>query len=326
VDEASSKYVDQIATQRLINDKLKNVHHSPDYSLAAINTSFRDFKHLSLKPVDVIETPREKYTEISFRSSIETRYQENNWVKGRCFCAKESVGELVFVHGLYEDNMEIYKFFISMLNEQGMNVHLMVLPHHYERTPKESAFSGEYFWSADVYRSALAFKQAVYDLAQFYSYIKNKTGRPVWIVGFSMGGGIGLSLVSLIPVDGIFVINPVCNITELMWHSALFSTIKLDLEANGLTFEYIKNMYSLYEPLNIKDIKISKEKVVMAKGLYDQINDPQNYDLFNQQWGLKHELSYNAGHLNILRVPKLAADITNFYFDRLPTLSKVENL
>ncbi|MCI0494019.1 hypothetical protein L0Z72_03360 [candidate division KSB1 bacterium] len=135
-------------------------------------------------------------------------------------------------------------------------------------------------------------------------------------MGFSMGGGIGLSLVSLISIDGIFVINPVCNITELMWHSALFSTIKVDLEANGWSFEEIKNMYSLYEPLNIRDIKISKDNVVMAKGLYDQINDPQNYDLFNQTWGLKHELSYNAGHLNILRVPKLASDIVNFYFDR----------
>lgn len=316
MDEASSKYVDQIATQRLINDKLKLVHHSPDHSMTSIDTSFRDFKNISLQPDNVIERQNEKYTEISFQSSIDTRYVENNLVKGRCFCAKESVGEIVFVHGLYEDNMDIYKFFISMLNEQGMNVHLMVLPYHYERTSKESAFSGEYFWSADVYRSALAFKQAVYDLAQFYTYVKTKAGRPVWIVGFSMGGGIGLSLVSLIPVDGIFVINPVCNITELMWHSALFSTIKSDLKANGLTFEHIKDMYSLYEPLNIKDIKISKEKVVLAKGLYDQINDPRNYDLFNQRWELKHELSYKAGHLNILRVPKLAADITNFYFDR----------
>jgi len=287
--------------------------------MASIDTSFRGFKDISLQPENIIETQNEKYTEISFQSPIQTRYVENNLVKGRCFCAKESVGEIVFVHGLYEDNMDIYKFFISMLNEQGMNVHLMVLPFHYERTPKESAFSGEYFWSADVYRSALAFKQAVYDLAQFYTYVKNKAGRPAWIVGFSMGGGIGLSLVSLIPIDGIFVINPVCNITELMWHSALFSTIKNDLEANGLTFEYIQNMYSLYEPLNISEIKISRDKVVMAKSLYDQINDPRNYDLFNQKWGLKHELSYKAGHLNILRVPKLAIDITNFYFDILPT-------
>ena len=316
MDEASSKYVDQIATQRLINDKLKRVHHAPDQSAASIDTSFRDFKNLSLHPEGVIEIQKEKYTEISFRSSIQTKHEENNVVKCRCFCAKESVGDIVFVHGLYEDNMEIYKFFISMLNEQGMNVHLMVLPYHYERTPKESAFSGEYFWSADVYRSALAFKQAVYDLCQFYHYVKAKSGRSAWITGFSMGGGIGLSLVSLIPIDGIFVINPVCNITELMWHSALFSTIKDDLEANGLNFDYIKDMYSLYEPLNINDIKIPKDKVVLAKGLYDQINDPRNYDLFNQQWGLKHELSYNAGHLNILRVPKLATDITNFYFGR----------
>ena len=73
MDEASSKYVDQIATQRLINDKLKLVHHSPDHSMASIDTSFRDFKDISLQPDDVIETQNEKYTEISFQSSIDTR-------------------------------------------------------------------------------------------------------------------------------------------------------------------------------------------------------------------------------------------------------------
>ena len=316
MDEASSKYVDQIATQRLIEEKLSLVNHYPDESAASIDTSFRDFNNLSMYPEGLKEIEKEKYTEIFFRSSINTEYHENNLVKCMHFYAKKSIGNIVLVHGLYEDNMEIYKFFISMLNEHGMSVYLMLLPYHYERTPNQSAFSGEYFWSANIYRSALAFKQAVYDLCQLYFYVKNKSGESVWITGFSMGGGVGLSVVSLISIDGIFVINPVCNITELMWHSSLFSTIKGDLEANGLTFDDIKIMYSLYEPLNIKDIKISRDKVVMAKGLYDQINDYRNYDLFKQRWGLKHVLSYKAGHLNILRVPKLASDIANFYFGK----------
>jgi len=316
LDESSSKYVDQIATQRLINEKLKHVHHAPDNSGAAFGINFLDFQNLPLQPEGVMETQNEKYLEISFRSAIQTQYEKNNVVQCRCFPAKQSHGDIVFIHGLYEDNMQIYNFFISLLNEQGLNVYLMVLPYHYERTPDESAFSGEYFWSANVHRSALAFKQAVYDLCQLYQFVKKKSGRSVWITGFSMGGGVALSLVALIPLDGLFVINPVCNITELMWNSALFSTIKYDLEVNHFTFEDIKAIYSLYEPLNITDIKMSREKVVLAKGLYDQINDTRNYDLFNEKWSLAHVLSYKAGHLNILRVPKLATDIANYYFER----------
>lgn len=315
MDELSSKYVDQFAVEKLINDKLKLVHHAPNKEDGTHDSSFHDFKNLSVLPEGVIESQNGKYIDISFPSSIKTRYEKNNMVKCRCYCLDQSKGDVIFIHGLFEDNIQIYQYFINMLNQQGLNVYLMVLPFHYERTPAESAFSGEYFWSADVHRSALAFKQAVYDLCQLYHYVKKKSGKPVWITGFSMGGGIGLSLVSLTQIDGIFVINPVCNITELMWNSVLFSTIKSDLERNDYTFEDIKELYSLYEPLNITDVKIPPDRVILAKGIYDQINDTRNYDMFNATWKLKHFLSYKAGHLNILRVPKLANDVSKYYFE-----------
>jgi pimeloyl-ACP methyl ester carboxylesterase len=313
VNEASSKYVDQIATQKLLEEKLSRVHHAPGESGSSYDTGFEDFSAARLSPNGVRQFTKESFTELSFRSSVSSQYEESNQVRCRVFRAKEPSGEVVFVHGLYEDNMQIYDFFIALLNEQGMNVHLLVLPFHYERKPGESAFSGEFFWSADVDRSAFAFKQAVYDLSQLYRHVKAKTGRKVWIVGFSMGGGVALRLASLLALDGVFVVNPVCNITELMWNSKLFSTVKDDLEANGQTFQMIKERYGDLEPLNMRDVKIARENVVLAKGLYDQINDPANYDLFAERWGVRHVLSYKAGHLNILRVPKMAVDIARFY-------------
>jgi len=313
MNEASSKYVDQIATQRLLEEKLARVHHAPGESGTSYDTGFDDFGQTALSPNGVRESRNESFTELSFRSSLSAPYEENNTVRCRVFPANEPAGEMVFVHGLYEDNMQIYDFFIALLNEQGMNVYLLVLPFHYERKPGESAFSGEYFWSADVDRSAFAFKQAVYDLSQLYRHVKARGGRKVWIVGFSMGGGVALRLAALAPLDGVFVINPVCNITELMWNSPLFSTIKSDLEAHNQTFEMIRERYSHLEPLNVGDIRIPREKVVLARGLYDQINDPANYELFAKRWGVQHILSYKAGHLNILRVPKMALDIARFY-------------
>ncbi|MGB6032650.1 MAG: alpha/beta fold hydrolase [Bacteroidota bacterium] len=313
MNEASSKYVDQIAIQKLLKEKLTRVHHSPGESGSSYDTGFEDFATSANPPNGVRESKRDSFTELSFRSSLSSKYEESNQVRCRVFPAKEPTGEILFVHGLYEDNMQIYDFFIALLNEQGMNVYLLVLPFHYKRKPGESTFSGEFFWSADVDRSAFAFKQAVYDLAQLYQYVKARTGRKVWIVGFSMGGGVALRLASLLALDGVFVINPVCNITELMWNSPLFSTIKADLEENNQTFDMIKERYSQLEPLNVGDVEISRENVVLGKGLYDQINDPANYDLLAERWGVKHVLSYKAGHLNILRVPKMAVDIARFY-------------
>jgi len=313
VNEASSKYVDQIATQKLINDKLKRVHHAPDPAGYAYDTSFDDFKALASQPESVVETRRGHTVEISFPSAVQSGYAENDLVRCRCMQSARPIGDIIFVHGLYEDNVQIYNFLISMLNEQGMNVYALTLPFHYERQPSTSLFSGEFFWSGDIHRSALAFKQSVYDLYQLYHYVRSRSQGEVWITGFSMGGGIALCLTSLVAIDGIFAINPVCNIAELVWNSALFATVKEDLEASGLTLADIQARYSAFEPLNVAHIETARDKVIVAKGLYDQINDPKNYDLLVSKWRIQHVMCYKAGHLNILRVPKLAIDVTRFY-------------
>ena len=312
MNEASSKYVDQIAMQRLINDKLSLVHHAPDRSGTRIDASFDDFDEVCERTAKVAESVKKSYVDISFSSAITTQHDPNNMVRSWLFRADTPLGDVVFVHGLYEDNTDIYRFFFELLNEQGINVYLMMLPFHYERTPKESSFSGEFFWSADVNRSALAFKQAVYDLCQLYRHVKQVSRRSVWVVGFSMGAGIGLSLASLMAMDGVFAINPVCNIADLMWNSTLFATIKHDLESNSIDLDEIKDSYRRYDPLNVERLRVPLERVVVAKGLYDQINDPRNYELLYETWRLRHFLSYKAGHLNILRVPKLAADVVEF--------------
>lgn len=315
MNEASSKYVDQIATEKLINEKLKLVHHAPDQAGRAYDTSFDDFQALSCQPQDVIETRKADSVEISFASAVRTGHIENDRVRSRCALSARPVGNVVFVHGLYEDNVQIYDFFISLLNGQGVNVYALTLPFHYERKPSVSLFSGEFFWSGDIHRSALAFKQAVYDLCQMYHYVKNQSHGAVWIIGFSLGGGIALCLASMIALDGIFTINPVCNIARLVWNSALFATVKEDLKASGLSLEDVQARYAAFEPLNVEDPKTARDRVIVAKGLYDQINDPDNYDLLAAKWRIRHVLSYKAGHLNILRVPKLAKDVIRFYFE-----------
>jgi hypothetical protein len=310
MNEASSKYVDQIATERLLREKLERVHHSPRPRGRFVEVGW-DLNAVPRQPGQVRVARRGQEIEVSFASAVRTLSQENNQVRCLWFPTDGSSGDVVFVHGLYEDNLEIYGYLVSMLNKLGLNVYLLVLPYHYDRKPPESLFSGEMFLSADIDQSVLAYKQAVYDLYQLIGYVRSKAGRPVWVAGFSMGGGVVLSLAAMTALDGAFVINPVCNLSKLIWESTLFSTIRSDLEASGITFEELKVRYCFQEPLEVSSIRTDVNKIAVARGLYDQINDPSNYELLAARWEFK-VLTYKAGHLNILRVPRLAADAHRF--------------
>ncbi len=312
MNEASSRYVDRFATERLIKEKLSLVHHAPDPRGTRLDASLASLAQLPAWPAGVEETREGRRGRLCFPSAIATGHPNNDLVQCRCHYAANPRGNVVFVHGLYEDNLQLYDFFISLLNEQALDVYLLLLPYHYGRTPLSSHFSGELFWSADIHRSALAYQQAVYDLFQLTSFVQHHTGRPVAIAGFSMGGGIVLSLAARIPLDRVFAINPVCNMSELVWDSALFAPIRQDLETHGVSLQALRGHYSQLEPLNAGPIATGPQHIVLAHSLYDQINDPANYDLLARRWQLTRVLSYKAGHLNILRVPRLPMDLASF--------------
>ncbi len=317
MNEASSKYVDRIATEKLINEKLSLVHHTPKGMHEDADASFDDFSDLVVQDLPADQAVLEQKEMLVIPSWVHTGYVENDMIRCHRYPCEKPAGELIFLHGLYEDNLEIYNFFFHLLNEGGYSVTLMQLPYHYERKPAVSSFSGEYFWSADLGRSALAYKQAVYDAYRLYRMIQTITGKRACLVGFSMGGGIGLTLASLYPLAGLFVINPVCNISKLTWNSSLFSPIRHDLETYGIHFEALKERYQPYEPLGAPKITTNQERISLAISLYDQINDLENYELLARSWKIPTVHPYKAGHLNILRVPRLAEDVIAFAGERM---------
>jgi len=316
MNEASSKYVDQIAVEKLLSEKLNKVHHYPQNMSYGQEISLDSISKIELREIKFHNTSSNGQNEVLFNSFVTTNYDEND--KACCIIypssQKEIRGDLIFVHGLYEDNLQIYNYFVSQLNEKGLNVYLLLLPFHYKRKPKQSLFSGEFFWSGDISRSILAFKQSLSDLYSIYLYLKKNSVRKVVLSGFSMGGGISLTLASLVNLDGTFAINPVCNITSLVWNSKLFSPVKNDFEKSDLDYEKVKSRFNEFEPIDRKKIATEISKIAVGTSRYDQINDPENYELLIRKWSLKNVFNYNAGHLNILRVPKLATDIEQLFF------------
>ncbi len=313
MNEHSSRYVDTIAINKIIEAKLSKVSHNPNNSLFEYieGNPFEDIDSINIEYLDVEYFRADSIDKLRFKSPIYTSYSENDCVSVIIYDAPNAIGNVVFVHGLYEDNLGIYQFLITMLNKMGLNVYLMMLPYHYDRMPEKSVFSGEYFWSADIARSQWALKQGVYDLYATYKIVSYESSLPTCITGFSMGGCISLLLASACKdIDNLFIINSVSILSKLTWESKLLVTIKNELCNYGYCLEDIKRAMAEFEPLTRQNNNLHEKKVVLAYGLYDQIVLQEDYQYLINNMKFHQVNEYSAGHLNILRVPKLANDIS----------------
>lgn len=282
MDEASSRFVDRIAVEKLLSEKLARVSHRPelrdDLTPAALPRPAADRVQLVSYPA---ESPR---------------------------------GTVLFTHGLYESQRDIYNFLFSGLRRHGYTVELYSLPYHYERKPAESLFSGEYFFSANLVRTRLAFLQAVDELRGCLRRLHRERGHPVYLAGFSMGGAITLLLAaSLQALEGACVINPPANFPELIWTSPLCSTIRADLERAGADQSDVATWFHDIDPLHVRAEALDRRRVMMVQALYDLVTAQEQYDELASAWRFQHRAVYPAGHLNTLRVPRLADDLARFF-------------
>jgi hypothetical protein len=316
MDEASSRFVDTLSIERLLTDKLEKVHHFPKVQFDDIEGNlFSDFASISCNAE--IST-NDHIGVMHLVSPIYCDYPQNRFVPVISYDVNNARATIILVHGLFEENRNIYSFLIKGLNCAGYNVKMLTLPFHYERTPVDSLFSGEFFWSADILRTRKAFKQAVYELYQLYTWFTLTLDHPVFITSFSMGAGVSLMLATLCTdIKGLFIINPASALSDIVWDSPLCRTIKEDYFQAGYTIENLKRLYALFEPISADKIATDSENICMVYAQYDMVTEQKHYIKLIEKWKLKNSLSYKAGHLNTLRVPRLADDIVSFFDSRI---------
>jgi pimeloyl-ACP methyl ester carboxylesterase len=312
VDEASSKFVDQLVLQRLLTEKLERVKHAPRAPLEA----------LALEPF--LTTPavmdggslnERRYGElIGLESPVWSDYPENRTVFISVHRASQPRGNLLLIHGLYEDNRNIYGFLVGELNRLGYSVFVMTLPFHYERTPAASRFSGEFFFSADVGRTKAAFRQAALDVQHCHSWLTARESLPTYVMGFSMGGTVALTVAGVTDTfAGLCIVNPAANLAEVMWTSPLCESIRRDLRDAGCDEGGIRRVLESFDPFHVATPCLDRHKIVMMYGKFDQITSTGQYESLVRRWKLPNVRQYNSGHLNALRVPRLAEDVVRFF-------------
>ena len=316
MDEASSKFVDQLAVERIVQEKLGRVHHSVNKPWRTLCEPVFDTFGMSLAlPRDVKETGQRRYT---MSTPIKwSPHRENNTIFIHRYPAPRTTGAVLLIHGLYEDNREIYRFFISELNRHGLDVYMSTLPFHHERTPHESHFSGEYFLSGDLERTKQAFCQAVIETRYLNNWLYSTTDLPIYVVGFSMGGTVALAGAGASDdMTDVAVVNPASNLFEVVWTSPLCATIRADLSAAGLGATETRAILSSFDPFVMPHLRSRHDHQLLIYGLFDQITRADLYEALIEAWGFDQVLRYKAGHLNTLRVPRFAADVARFFNSR----------
>lgn len=316
MNESSSKFVDQFALEKLLNEKLSKVHHSPVHSFFNEDKSFfTGFENVGFDAVALtINQADLSHQLIKIPSFIEGPYTENNNIYLHFHPTAEARGNILLVHGLFDDNLINYNFLIQLLKEAGFNVFIFILPYHYERKPAVSLFSGEFFWSGDLYRSQHAAKQAIFDLKTAVGLVSHLAQLPTIIAGFSMGGCVSLRYFLLENrVAGLFLINPVTRLSQLIWESPLLHTVQNDLETAGYDINQAQTYFQMLDPIKNFNPSLATKQIAIGYSIYDQIIEGWTYQHFIAKFGLENVFSYHAGHLNILRVPKLSNDIAQFF-------------
>jgi pimeloyl-ACP methyl ester carboxylesterase len=283
MDEASSRFVDRLAIDKLLKEKLSRVRHH--------------------QPSPVPET-----------TPLVGESQDL-----RSFPAREPRATVLFAHGLYEEQIDIYRFLFTGLNRLGYSVELFVLPYHYERKPADSLFSGEFFFSANLYRTRQAFFQALLEMSACYRRLAQESPHPIFLAGFSMGATIALQAAGrLDDVPAVCLINPPAGLADLIWTSPLCQTIRADIEADGLDRAAVAAYFRDIDPLFVGGGSVDRERVLMVHALFDVVTRQEQYEALAEAWQFPHRLKVHAGHLNTLRVPRLAEDMARFFDTHRP--------
>lgn len=316
MNDASSRFVDRLATEKLINEKLSKVRHSSDNSLFVSETvSFDDMDKFVLEKsqIEVVDNSNGVSHYIIPSFCRKHFYLENNYIHIYYYPSDSPKYNILLLHGLFDDNMANYMFLIKQLNELNINIYLMVLPYHFDRKPIESFFGGEYFFSADIYRTRNAFKQTVLDIEASMQFIGFHNNMSKGLLGFSMGGCAAFRYYLLKNYAvRTFLLNPVTELKGLAWDTHLLKSIGKDIDESLIHKNEVLKILTDIDPCENMKTSFNADNLAMAYSIYDQIIEKNKYDSFIAKIRLKNTTEYLAGHLNVLRVPRLSRDIYKF--------------
>ena len=193
-------------------------------------------------------------------------------------------------------------FAARRLYAEGLNVAVVTLPFHGERTPSEALFSGQYFPSPDLRRTNEAFGQAVADVRLLTRWVRDEGHHgPLGLMGISLGGYVSSLMVSLYDdYDFVIPIISPASFADILWWHGHERRARSEFEQLGIDREFLREVWAVHSPLS-HQLSIPKDRVLIVAGAGDEVVRPAQSLALWKHWG-EPDLRWFAGsHLGHFR-------------------------
>lgn len=213
---------------------------------------------------------------IQFPSAYaESRYQENNTVHAYHIKSPQNNTAALFIGGWARGAKEPEMNLCGALTDKGIDTLIHILPYHDERQPEESAWSGQFFISPDLYWTPHNVRHAVSEAHTLLHWLRTQNYKRVGIVGYSYGSVLSTLTYNAeaqldFAVTGAFA----ANLSGVIWHNPLTRPLKMRLIELGVTQEDLQKAWMHTDPKDIA-LTLDPQKMLMISTTYDEILLPK---------------------------------------------------
>ncbi|HSE39299.1 MAG TPA: hypothetical protein VLH08_00925 [Acidobacteriota bacterium] len=127
--------------------------------------------------------------QLTFESSVQSPYPENNIASATIFKPSRSNGAAVVVIPQWNASAESHVSLCKMIAHFGFTTVRLTLPYHEERNPMK--VRADYFVSPNIGRTIQAMQQSVHDVRRAADWLQLEGYERLGIVGSSIGSCIG---------------------------------------------------------------------------------------------------------------------------------------
>jgi pimeloyl-ACP methyl ester carboxylesterase len=202
----------------------------------------------------------------------------------------------------------------------GFDVALLVLPFHGPRSPRSARYSGELFAAWDLGRTNEAVRQAIADVHLVKTWIAANSGRPVGLLGLSLGGYLAALMAGL--TDDLAFVVPL--VPPVFLDALACSLLALDGPAAGpgaptaspqLPLDRLRAGYAVHCPLTYP-LAVPRERVLIVGARGDRLVPPEHASALWRHWGEPDVYWYSGSHTAPFRRARLVARVQQ-HLDRL---------
>jgi dienelactone hydrolase len=300
-----------------IYSELSSAELFPSPATLPVMTVQRRWRLPGLVSEDLVFPSLHEPIEPKFRRKYLQRYRENQVVYARRIrpLAARRRPRLLYLHGYMQPETFIEE--IALLTTMALQLDVEVIqmqpPYHGRRAPRDSRFSGELYWTADLVRSFEALRQTVLDARSLLSALLAESDRPVGITGLSLGGAL-TAMLTCLEERFAFSIPLIAHmdLAALVADAPVLAKMRRDLASFGWSnARFRRFVTSIGWPA--LSPKLSAEQILIIAASEDRFFDPRVVERMWRAWGKPAIRWYPTSHMGfIAHLPAALREMREF--------------